>query len=199
MKSLLVLMLLFAVAQFAFADITENYGWEGTETILGNYGDIICTIDTDPVHGGSQSLKLVDDAASGTPQAFVGWVVGLSDGDEVTASFWRYDTTPSASPSCRIWGSWCDDPDDITAYAGSADGLLDYGPGTGWDLTEYTWTVVDGHTGLVIQVRTYSEPGATVWIDDMTITAPDGAEIRTPAYSSAALSMDSWAAIKATF
>jgi len=198
MKSLLVLALLFAVSQFAVANVTETYGWEGTETILGNYGDIICTIDTDPVHGGSQSLKLVDDAASGTPQAFVGWVVGLSDGDQVTASFWRYDTTPSASPSCRIWGSWCDDPNDITAFAGTADGETDYGPGTGWDLTEYTWTVVEGHTGLVIQVRTYSESGATVWIDDMTITSPDGTSIRTPSYS-ASLSMDTWACIKATF
>lgn len=197
-KSLLVLSLLFAVVQFAAADISVNYGWEGTETILGNYGDIIATIDTDPVHGGSQSLKLVDDAESGTPQAFVGWVVGLSDGDQVTASFWRYDTTPTASPSSRIWGSWCDDPDDITAYAGTAGGQSDYGPGEGWDMAEYTWTVEGGHTGLVIQARTYSEPGDTVWIDDMTITAPDGAEIRTPDYS-LALSPDTWAAIKAAF
>lgn len=198
MKSLLVLTLLFAVTQFAVADITETYGWEGTETILGNYGDIICTIDTDPVHGGSQSLKLVQDDATATPQAFVGWVVGLSDGDEVTVSFWRYDTTPSAAPSCRIWGGWCDDPNDITVYSGSAGGLGEYGPGTGWDLAEYTWTVAEGHTGLVIQARVYSNPGDTVWIDDMTITAPTGASIRTPDYA-AALSMDTWAAVKATF
>ena len=198
MKNLIVISLVLAVAQFAAADISVNYGWEGTETILGNYGDIIATIDTDPVHGDSQSLKLVDDAESGTPQAFVGWVVGLSDGDQVTASFWRYDVTPTASPSSRIWGSWCDDPDDITAFAGTAGGQSDYGPGEGWDKAEYTWTVEAGHSGLVIQARTYSSPGDTVWIDDMTITAPDGAEIRTPDYSMA-LSPDTWAAIKATF
>lgn len=198
MKSLLVLALLLTASQLAFADITETYDWEGTQTILGNYGDIIATIDTDPVHGGSQSLKLVDDAASGTPQAYVGWVVGLADGDEVTASFWRYDTTPGGSPSCRIWGGWNDDPTDIYDFGGSAGGLSDYGPGTGWDLAEYTWTVEGGHTGLVIQVRTYSEAGATVWVDDMTITAPNGTEIRTPDYSQA-LSPDTWASIKATF
>jgi len=198
MKSLIVFSLFFAVVQIAVADNTVNFGWEGTETILGNYGDIIATIDTDPVHGGSQSLKLVDDAESGTPQAFVGWVVGLSDGDQVTASFWRYDTTPTSSPSSRIWGSWCDDPDDITVYSGTAGGQSDYGPGEGWDMAEYTWTVEGGHTGLVIQARTYSSPGDTVWIDDMTITAPDGAEIRTPDYSMA-LSPDTWAAIKAAF
>lgn len=198
MKSLLVMALMVAFAQFAFAENTVTYGWEGSQTILGNYGDIICTIDTEQVHSGDQALKVVDDAESGTPQAFVGWVVGLSDGDVVTASFWRYDDTPSASPSCRIWGSWNDDPNDITSYGGSAGGEEDYGPGTGWDLTEYTWTVEGGHPGLIIQVRTYSEAGATVWIDDMTITAPDGAEIRTPEYAQS-LSPDTWAAIKATF
>ena len=198
MKSLFVVALLLAAGSVALADITETYGWEGTNTILGNYGDIICTIDTEQVHGGSQALKVVDDAESGTPQAYVGWVVGLEDGDMVTASFWRYDTTPSAAPSCRIWGGWNDDVNDITSYGGSAGGESDYGPGTGWDLTEYTWTVEGGHPGLVIQVRTYSEAGATVWIDDMTITAPDGTEIRTPDYSMA-LSQDTWAAIKATF
>ncbi len=198
MKSLLVLALLFAASHFALAATTVTFGWEGTETILGNYGDIIASIDTDPVHGGSQSLKLVDDDATGTPQAYVGWVVGLSDGDEVTASFWRYDVTPAAAPSCRIWGGWNDDPNDIMNYAGSASGQSDYGPGTGWDLAEYTWIVEGGHSGLVIQVRTYSEPGATVWIDDLTITAPETAEIRTPSYSMD-LSTDTWAAIKATF
>ncbi len=198
MKSLLLAVLLLAVTSIALADNTETYGWEGTNTILGNYGDIICTIDTEQVHGGSQALKVVDDAESGTPQAYVGWVVGLSDGDQVTASFWRYDVTPAAAPSCRIWGGWNDDPNDIYSYGGSAGGDRDSGPGTGWDLTEYTWTVEGGHQGLVIQVRTYSEAGATVWVDDMTITAPDGAEIRTPDYSMA-LSPDTWAAIKATF
>ena len=198
MKGLLVLALLFAASQFAFAATTVTYGWEGTQTILGNYGDVIATIDTDPVHGGSQSLKLVHDGDTATPQAYIGWVVGLSDGDEVTASFWRYDTTPSAAPSCRIWGGWNDDPNDITAYNGSASGQTEYGPGTGWDLAEYTWTVEGGHQGLVIQVRTYSDPGDTVWIDDLTITAPETAEIRTPDYSMP-LSSDTWAAIKATF
>ena len=198
MKGLLVLALLFAVSQFALADTTATFGWEGTETILGNYGDIIATIDTDPVHGGSQSLKLLDDDATATPQAYVGWVVGLSDGDQVTASFWRYDVTPASAPSCRIWGGWNDDPSDITVYSGTAGGQSEYGPGTGWDLAEYTWTVEGGHPGLVIQVRTYSEAGDIVWVDDLTITAPESAEIRTPSWSMS-LSTDTWAAIKATF
>jgi len=197
MKTVFVLFLLMAITQTAFGDITENYGWEGSETILGNFGDIIATIATDPVHGGSQSLCLEDDAATGTPQAYVAWIVGLSDGDVVTGSFWRYDTTPGTAPSCRIWGHWNDDPGDVNGHNGSASGQNDYGPGTGWDEAIYEWTVVDGHTGLVIECRTYSSPGDIVWIDDMTITAPDGATIYTP--GNMALENGTWADIKAAF
>ncbi len=197
MKSVFIAVLLLALSQMAFADITENYGWEGTETILGNYGDIIATIATDPVHSGSQSLCLEDAAASGTPQAYIAWVVGLEDGDEVTASFWRYDTTPLASPSCRIWAHWNDDPNDVNGHNGSASGNDDYGNGEGWDETSWTWTVVEGHTGLVIECRTYSEAGDIVWIDDMIVTAPDNATIWTP--GNLALQNSTWADIKAAF
>jgi hypothetical protein len=197
MKSVILVLSVLVASQVAFADITEDYGWEGTDTILGNYGDIIATIVTDPVHGGSQSLKLEDDAATGTPQAFVAWVVGLEDGDQVTASFWRYDTTPGASPSCRIWAHWNDDPGDINGYNGSAGGNDDYGPGTGWDETSETWTVIDGHTGMVIECRTYSSQGDIVWIDDMSITAPDGATIYVP--GDLALSNSTWGEIKTIF
>lgn len=186
------------ICTMVFADVTATCGWEGTDTILSSYGDIIATIDTDPIHGGSQSLKLEDNQASGTPQAYIAWITGLSDGDMVTASFWRYDMTPSAAPSCRIWGHWNDDPGDIEGYAGSAGGQSEYGPGTGWDLAEYTWEVIEGHTGLVVEARTYSEPGDIVWIDDMTVTAPDGCTIVVPS-DAQALSADTWAAIKATF
>lgn len=201
MKSAFIAVLLLAFSQIAIADITVNYGWEGTDTILGVYPadtSMIASLVTSPVHGGSQSLCLEDNlSTSGTPQAFVAWVVGLQDGDEVTGSFWRYDTTPGGSPSCRIWAHWNDDPDDIYGYAGSASGNDDYGLGTGWDETSWTWTVVDGHTGLVIEARTYSSAGDIVWIDDMIITAPDNATIWTP--DNTALQNTTWADIKAAF
>ena len=80
--------MIFAFVQIASAVQTVNYGWEGTETILGMYPEngVIAQIATDPVHGGSQSLYL-ERVAESTPQAFVAWIVGLSDGDEVTGSF----------------------------------------------------------------------------------------------------------------
>ncbi len=178
--------IILAVLPTAFAMAgSASFGWETDDTVLGLYGSgeppIVVTLVTDPVHSGAQSLSLEDNSPDGTPQAYVAWILGLSDGDEVTASFWRYDITPgSTPPSCRIWGHWNDDPEDVYGYSGSAGGNNDYGPGTGWDMVEHTWTVEEGHTGLVVEVRTYSEPGDTVFIDDLTITAPDGATIWTP-------------------
>ncbi|MFH1730746.1 MAG: PEP-CTERM sorting domain-containing protein, partial [Planctomycetota bacterium] len=40
-----------------------------------------------------------------------------------------------------------------------------------------SWTVADGHTGLVIEARTYSDPGDTVWLDDFQVTCPDTATV----------------------
>jgi len=198
MKKVLMFFVIFTLSQITAADQTVNFGWEGTETLLGMYPEfgVIALIDTDPVHGGSQSLYL-ERVAEDTPQAFVAWVIGLSDGDEVTGSFWRYDTTPGAPPSCRIWAHWNDDPGDINVYSGSASGNGDYGTGEGWDETSYTWTVAEGHTGLVIEARIYSNPGDIVWVDDMTIIAPDGATIYVP--GTVSLDNGTWADIKAAF
>ena len=141
---------------------------------------IVCNIAPDPVYDGDRALRIEDTLPSGTPQAFVAFVYGLEDGDQVTAGFWRYDDTPDGSPSCRIWGHWNDElPDNPDGYSGSA-GHLDYGTGTGWEWTEYTWTVVDGHTGLVIECRTYSSPGDTVWIDGLEIIPPEDCVVQTP-------------------
>jgi len=201
MRNLLFAVVLLGFAQLAFAD-TVNYGWEGTETVLALYGTgeppMNVAIATDPVHGGSQSLYLEDNSPTATPAAYIVWILGLQDGDEVTASIWRYDTTPDSSPSCRIWGHWNDDPGDVMGYNGSASGETDYGPGTGWDETGFTWTVVDGHTGLVIEMRTYSSEGDAVWVDDLTVTAPSGCTILTPD-DVASLQASTWAGIKAQF
>lgn len=201
MKNVLFAVILLAGAQLALAD-TVTCGWEGTETVLALYGTgeppIIDAISTDPVHSGSQSLYLEDNSPTGTPSAYVAWILGLQNGDQVTATVWRYDTTPAASPSCRIWGHWNDDPGDVMGYNGSASGETDYGPGTGWDQTGYTWDVVDDHTGLVIELRTYSSPGDAVWVDDLSVTAPAGCTIWTPE-NFTALQADTWAGIKAQF
>ncbi len=157
----------------------DDFGWEdGTSTILGMYpaAAVTATNAVDQHHdGGARSLKLLRNSAT-TAEAFVAWVTGLTDGDVVTASFWRYDTTPGAGPSCRIWGSYTYGG-GINRYAGGAGGNESYGSETGWDQTSYTWTFdSDGGTrdGLRIEARVYSASGAIVWVDDISVTASAG-------------------------
>ncbi len=174
-----VLTLVCAVPAYAG---TVDYGWEDGGMLLGMYPEngVIPSLVTDPVHGGTYSLQVIDNAESGTPQGYVAWIVGLQDGDVVDGSFWRFDDTPGASPSCRIWGHYTQTGGTIDDYAGSASGNGDYGLGEGWDETGYSWTFdSDGgaRDGLVIEVRTYSSPGDTVWIDDLHVEAPDHARI----------------------
>ncbi|MFH0982389.1 MAG: hypothetical protein V2A79_12730 [Planctomycetota bacterium] len=168
------------------ADQLETFGWEdGTSTILGMYPALGVTATNvaapDPVHAGNRSLKLLRNSTT-TAEAFVAWITGLTDGDLVTVSFWRYDTTPDVGPSCRLWASYTYGG-GINRYAGGAEGDLNYGPGTGWDQTSYTWTFnSDGGTrdGLRIEARIYSAAGAIVWVDDLSVQAPDTAVIYLP-------------------
>jgi hypothetical protein len=184
MRKSVTAMAIAAICCWAVSANADTYGWEdGIGTVLALYGTgdppIIATNvgAPDPIHAGARSLRLEDNSPTGTPQAYLAWIVGLTDGDVVEAGFWRYDTTPDVSPSVRIWGHWNDDPLDINGYAGSAGGNEDYGPSEGWDEASWSWTVVDGHTGLVIEARTYSNPGDTVWLDDLMVTAPPTATV----------------------
>ena len=175
----------FCIAQAA----TVNYGWEDGGTILGSYGNLV---DPENVSGisnsGSYSLKVTEAPHYSTPQAYLGFVTGLTDGDIIEASFFGYDDTPGASPSLRIWASYATS-DDINNYVASAGGNSTYTDGYGWDEVSYSWTF-DSNGGtrdaLVIQARLYSTPstdteGSTdYYIDDLTITAPDCATIITP-------------------
>ena len=198
----LLLFVLVATGTLPAPAHVVTFGWESGDPVLGMYGTgdppLYATFAyaPDPVHTGSMSLCLEDNSPSGTPYAYVAWVGALVDGDDVEASVWRYDTTPGVSPSCRIWAHWNDDPGDVNSYAGYAGGNTDYGPGEGWDLTSWSWTVADGHTGLVIQVRVYSNPGDVVWVDDLTVTAPNHAWIHTPE-GVGPVQESSWSRIKA--
>lgn len=180
MKKLLMAVLFLSLAFPSYAVEVYTFGWEdGISTDLGQYGTgtppIIATnvMAPDPVYSGSHSLRLEDNSPSGTPQSYLAWVQGLSEGDVVTAGFWRYDDSPGASPSVRIWGKWCD-ADNIDDYHGSAGGNGDYGEGLGWDLHTHSWTVPAGHSGIVIHARTYSSAGDTTWLDDLFVELPDG-------------------------
>jgi len=176
MRNLLLVVLIgLLAAPMAFADCSFNYGWEDGGTVLTVYplpDGVIPSNVSSPVNTGSSALQLIDNDPSGTPNGTICWIVGLTDGDMITASIWRYDTTPGGSPSCRIWGNYTPVGGTVDDYAGSASGNYDYGPGEGWDQTSYTWTYdSDGGSrdGLAIVVRTYSNPGDTVWVDDLEV------------------------------
>lgn len=211
MKKLITILAILAIAVPVLAQQTMSYGWEnGVDTVLGLYGTpavegeapIFATINDVQVNNGMYSLQLIDNATN-TPQAFVAAVYGLQEGDEVTGMIYRFDDTPDGAPSCRIWGHWNNslgtEDEDITAYDGSASGNSSYGEDIGWGPMEYTWVVPAEKTGLIIEVRTYSNAGDTVWVDDLTVTAPDGATIRFADGEVVGVSNQSLSAVKALF
>lgn len=151
---------------------TRTFDWEdGTSTALITYGNAVLENSTEQAHGGTHSLKITETPLGGTPYAGVWWVTGLTDGDQVTASIWVYDMTPSGSPSGRIWGHYTDT--DVNSYAGSASGNSTYSDGTGWSQLSYTWTFdsdTDTRDGLLVEARIYSSTELdAIYVDDISI------------------------------
>ncbi len=171
-------------------DYTASYGWEDPNggTILGSYGNLGYADIVDNPMGEGSVLELFEDPTGGTPQAYVGWVTGLTDGDSIYASFMALGHNDLASSSVRIWAHYTTN-DDITAYEGSAGGNSSYS-GAEWTLLDHNWTFDsnDGERGgLVIEARIYTTSGdsGATWIDDLFIGVGDtdgsgGVNIFTP-------------------
>jgi hypothetical protein len=176
------------------------YSWEDGGTVLGSFGSNIINIANvssgvmdgtgTPVSplSGSGMLTATEHPHSGTPQLFLAFITGLTDGDVIDADFFGFDETPGASPSLRIWGHYALSG-DINSYEGSAGGNYTYTAGTGWDQVSHSWTF-DSDFGtrdaLVIEARLYSTPATdetastAYFIDDLTVMAPDHATITIP-------------------
>lgn len=160
-----------------------SYGWEdGVGTILGSFGNLtgdanISSAGLITPNSGSQMLTVSESPIGGTPQAYLAYIEGLEEGDSVTASFYTYDDTPSASPSARIWGHYALNG-DVTSYAGSASGNSTYPVGTGWEQLSYTWVIPAGQEALVVEGRLYSSSSATApepfYFDDLEVTVTSG-------------------------
>jgi hypothetical protein len=137
---------------------------------------------------GSGMLTATEHPHSGTPQLYLAFITGLTDGDIITADFFGFDETLDLSPAMRIWGHYALSG-DISSYEGSAGGSGIYTAGTGWDQVSHSWTF-DSSGGtrdaLVIEARLYSVPATdedastAFFIDDLTVTAPDYAVISIP-------------------
>ena len=169
---------LFSCTAYASADVIQDYyGWEDGGTILGSYGNLGYAANVlDPLGGGSNVLEIHEDPASGTPQAFVAWITGLTEGDEITGSFWGLGDGVTDAKT-RIWGHYTHLGGDIDSYSGSASGNSTYS-GADWTLLSHTWTFNgDGgnHTGLVIEARLYSYSGGSysAWVDDLSVVVND--------------------------
>lgn len=221
MKYLILIAALALLTGPAHAQVGAYYSWEDGGTILGSYGNLVDDSNVTGIqigsqgstlpdyqcpgaHHGTRYLHVAEDPHSSTPQAYLAWVTGLNNGDEVTASFYGYDTSPEASPSLRIWGAYSSSI-DIDDYLGSAGGSSEYTAGLGWDRVEYTWTF-DGGDGnaLVIQGRLYSTPSTSdpdhtdFWMDYITVTSPVHATQYFPGESTPVEASD-WSTIKALF
>lgn len=193
------------VALVAASASAYHYSWEDGGTILGSYGNLVdatnvsgpqsglcggCaggTYDCPGAQHGSYYLHIAEEPHSGTPQAYIAWVIGLLPGDEVGASFYGYDVTPEGSPSLRIWGHYTDSIDPASYY-GSAGGSPAYTDGTGWSGATHDWTFAPSDsaaTGLMIEARLYSTPSTSddrtdFWIDYECVGAPDHATVIFP-------------------
>lgn len=154
---------------------SASYGWENGATVLGQSADNIAfTNSTDNPLSGTASLFMNEDPLSGTPQGYVAFITGLSDGDVIDASFWAFDDTPGSSPSVRIWGHY-GQSSDVNETSGSAGGNNTYSGEDGdWSELFHSWTFdSDGGTrdALIVEVRMYasSSNGSSAYIDDLTV------------------------------
>ena len=172
MKKLVFLFSFIFLSSFVFAQ-TDAYGWEDGGTALGFYGNCIYENSTEQANTGTHSLKIIETPLGGTPQVYVWWVYGLTDGDIIDASFYVYDVTPASNPSGRIWGHYTSGP-DVNSYAGSASGNLTYSSGIGWEQLTHQWTFdsdLGNRDGLVVEARIYSiAEFDNIYIDDEAIT-----------------------------
>ncbi len=192
-KLVLTLALLGMVVPAAVA-ATYSYSWDeaSAPTHLGSFDDAIigaCKPAANRNAGdGGDGLLLTKDIAFPEPgQAFLAAVWGLSAGDSVTVSYWRYDPT-DLLPDARLMAHYndelvvADDPtgQNMAANDGNCLGNMEWGWETGWEQFDWTWVIEDGHTGLVIDAWVYGELGDQIRVDDLTVTAPDHASVRLP-------------------
>jgi hypothetical protein len=212
----------------ASGEVTYFSSWESPwwPPILGFYGNLCCESRVSGVQVGSQGstlpdyecpgashgyyyLHVAEDPHSGTPAAYIAWIVGLSSGDFVRAGFFGYDITPGAAPSLRIWASYTETGGEIWDYAGSAGGNANYTAGTGWEQMQHAWVFADEgglRDGLVVEARLYSTPTTSnpdhtdFWIDYVWVIVPEQCTVYFPGETSVPVGISAkpatWSRIK---
>ena len=163
----------------ALNGVGASTSWEDTSAMaaFGTYGNVgSYGFDDSNSYSGDYSLQVTEEPLSSTPQVYVAYVTGLSEGDTVTASAWMLGLDGDEdgdSAKGRLWGHYFDGS-DFTSYDGSASGPSTYaGAGATWSDTEHTWTIGADKTALMIEVRIYSYSGgdAQIWVDDLIVSS----------------------------
>ena len=187
MKKTVCWMMVLGMSILGYADRhLYRYGWENVGSggpLLGKYRpqDVTESVDTTVVHGGSQSVKMIDndnytnDAIYGE-QAYLCWINGLQTGDVVQASFWRYNASPTAG--CRISANYTKNGDMTYSTYFSDGDSISAGIGTTgvWKKVSYVWTFTAGsvpNTGMMILARIYRDPGDVCYVDDLEVIVPE--------------------------
>ena len=174
---LLATVAVAAMASSAMAEISASSGWEdnAADALLGTFGNVgDYGYDQADPFAGTNSLFIMEDPLSGTPQGYVAWIRGLSEGDTVTVSMWFKGEDSGSGDTIakgRLWAHYTDEV-DTTSYLGSASGPSDYAGDEGvWEQSTYTWTVAAGQTALMIEARIYSYGENNMILgDDMVVT-----------------------------
>ncbi len=191
-KVLAALGAVFILTSPASATITADFGWENGATVMGYYGTNVffdnvmgpqtglnanVPYDCPGPNSGTHYLKMEENPHSGTPQGYVGFIEGLTDGDVITATLYFYDITDGASPSGRLWGHY-GVSGDVNSYSGSPGTGSDYSLGTGWNQVSASWTfdsALNTRDAWILEARIYSSPStdatvaSDIFIDDLHV------------------------------
>ena len=157
-----------------------TYGWEDTGVYLGKSGNLKSAVNVGAENGvtpheGSKMLKLIGAAVSGNaPEAYLAWITGLAEGDQVTVSYWVQGLNADGSkPAGRIWGGYTSSSQVSSESQGTASGSNSYGGDDAvWEQLSKTWTISTGNVALNVKVRVYDDLAGneTIYVDDMQIT-----------------------------
>jgi hypothetical protein len=190
-KSLIMLVLVAILATPALAERVVTYDWAGSADYLGCFNtDMLADVGAGYNRDGSAGNGLCltkNNFGGGYALGFVATVWNLQEGDQVTVSIWRYDNM-SDQPYFALWSHYNDHLEeavdargqDMDINDGNCYGDQKLGAQNGWEEYTHTWTIAAGHTGLVIDAQVYGPTNSQLWVDDMTITVPDHANVRTP-------------------
>lgn len=214
-KSLIMLVLVALVATPALAERTINFGWTGDADFLGCVGTAL-TAEADVAYNydgqsAGNGLCLTKNSISPYANGYIATVWGLEEGDQVTATCWRYDLNTNM-PHFALWAHYNDaleEAEDARGQDMSVDDGNMYGDqhigNGGWEQYTHTWTIEAGHTGIVIDAQVYGPAGSQLYVDNLQLVIPDHASARTPGavYASdgsfVAFESSTWTQVKSLF